>query len=307
MLDFQPITIEDKVTYDRFLFDGTERGCNFTFANLYLWGHQNATIYQNHLVLFSNFCDRSVYPFPVGSGDKKPVLDAILADAASKNLPCRLIALREEDKQTLATLYPGQFRLHCDRDSYDYVYDIDALADLKGRKYHSKKNHYNRFLENNPDYRLEPINVQTLSVVRQFAAGWYETRQKELPDRDFSLEQAALEKALCHYKALALEGLVLFCGEDAVAFTIGSKATPNTFDVHFEKARADIDGAYTTINRAFANYIRNNYPEIRFLNREEDMGIEGLRKAKLSYHPHHMVIRDWACFTEEGYDDCGTR
>lgn len=307
MLDFQPITVEDKAAYERFLFDGTERGCNFTFANLYLWGHQNATIYQNHLVLFSTSRNRGIYPFPVGTGNKKPVLDAIFADAAERGLSCRLTALREEDKQTLTALYPGQFCLHCDRDSYDYVYDINALADLKGRNYHSKKNHCNRFLENHPDYRVEPLHAQMLSVVRQFAADWYKRRQKELPGSDFSLEQMALERALCNYSTLDLEGLVLFCGKDAAAFSIGSKATPDTFDIHFEKARADIDGAYPMINRAFANHIRDNYPEIKFLNREEDMGIEGLRKAKLSYHPHHMIIRDWACCMEENYDDYYTR
>lgn len=303
MLDFKPITPEDKAAYERYLLDGNERGCNYTFANLYMWGRQNATVYKDHLVLFSHFNCRSVYPFPVGNGDKKPVLDAIIADAAERKIPCRLIALREEDKQTLEALYPGQFRLHCDRDSYDYVYDIDALAELKGRKYHSKKNHYNRFLENNPGYTVEPLSEETFKAVRRLAADWYETRQKEVPDSDFQMEQIALEKALCHYEALELEGLVLFSGKDAVAFTMGSKSTPDTFDVHFEKAKAGIDGAYTAINRAFAGYIREKYPEVHFFNREEDMGIEGLRKAKLSYHPHHMVTRDRACLKESEYDD----
>lgn len=302
MLDFKQITASDKTAYEQFLLNGNERGCNYTFANLFLWGRQNALIYKDHLVLFSHFNCRSVYPFPVGTGAKKPVLDAIIADAAERKIPCRLIALREEDKQTLEELYPGKFRIHCDRDSYDYVYDIDALAELKGRKYHSKKNHYNRFRENNPDYRVTPITADNISTLRSLADEWYNTRKKEVPDSDFQMEQVALERALSHYEELELEGLLLFCGEEAVAFTMASKTMPNTFDVHFEKAKAGVDGAYTAINCEFANYIRNKYPEIRFLNREEDMGIEGLRKAKLSYHPHHMVTRDWACLTEDGYD-----
>lgn len=302
MLDFKPITIKDKATFDRYLLDGNERGCGYSFANLFMWGRQNAVIYNDHLVIFSHFNCRSVYPFPVGDGDKKAVLDAIIADAAERKIPCRLIALREEDKQTLEKLYPGKFRIHCDRDSYDYVYDIDALAELKGRKYHSKKNHYNRFRENNPDYTVEPINAENLPKVRQLITDWYETRLKESPESDFHMEHAALEKALCNYKELKMEGLVLFSREHALAVTMGSKSTPDTFDVHFEKATAGVDGAYTVINCEFANYIRDKYPEVRFLNREEDLGIEGLRKAKQSYHPHHMITRDWACLMENDYD-----
>ncbi len=303
MLTFQPITIENKPLFDRYLFDGAERGCNFSFANLYMWGCQSGLIYKNHLVLFSRLDSHCVYPFPVGKGDKKPVLDAILADAGERNIPCRFIALREEDVQTIKALYPGRFRIHYDRDSYDYVYELDALAELKGRSYHSKRNHYNRFLEKYPDCRTEPIGEANLSVVRHFAADWYKTRLKAAPESDFQTEQAALERALSHYKELELEGLLLFCGREAVAFTMASKVMPDTLDVHFEKADAGVDGAYAAINCEFAKHIRHKFPEIRFLNREEDMGLEGLRKAKLSYHPHHMVTKDRACLMEEEYDD----
>lgn len=302
MLDFKPITIENKAAYEQYLLYGSERGCGHTFANLFMWGRQQATVYRNHLVLFSHFNCRSVYPYPVGNGDKKPVLDAIITDARERKIPCRLIGLCEADKELLQELYPGKFRIHCDRDSHDYVYDINALADLKGRKYHSKKNHYNRFRETNPTYTTEVLREENLSDVSQMLHNWYTTRLLEKPGSDFQLEQAALEKALCHYKELHLEGLVLRNKEEIYAVTLGSRANSNTFDVHFEKARGDIDGAYTAINCEFASYIRKKYPEICFLNREEDMGIEGLRKAKLSYHPHHMIVKDWACLLEDDYD-----
>lgn len=302
MIDFKPITIENKETYESFLLDGNERGCGFSFANLYLWGRQNAAVLHNHLVLFSHFNCRSVYPYPVGTGDKKPVLDAIIADAKERNIPCRLIGLREEDKELLNELYPGKFRIHSDRDSQDYVYDINALADLSGRKYHSKKNHYNRFRETYPDYKTEPLSESNLSAVKQLVEDWYKIRLKEAPESDFQMEHAALTKALCHFKELEMEGLVLRNETDIFAVTLGSRANHNTFDVHFEKARGGIDGAYTAINCEFAKYIREKYPEVQFLNREEDMGIEGLRKAKLSYRPHHMIVKDWACLLEDGYD-----
>jgi len=302
MIDFQPITLENKATYEPYLSDGNERGCGYTFANLFLWGRQNGAVLHDHLVLFSHFQCRSVYPFPVGNGDKKPVLDAIIEDAKKRKIPCRLIGLREEDKQLLEALYPNRFRFHHDRDSHDYVYEIDALADLKGRKYHGKRNHYNRFRETYPEYSAEPLTKDTLPAVKEMVHSWYETRLKDAPDSDFQLERAALEKALRHYDELGMEGFILRNGSDIFAVTLGSLSNPKTFDIHFEKARSDIDGAYPAINTEFAQYLRANYPAVRFLNREEDMGIEGLRKAKLSYHPHHMIVKDWACLLEDGYD-----
>ena len=95
---------------------------------------------------------------------------------------------------------------------------------------------------------------------------------------------------------------MLLDGDRVLAFTMGSRLSADTVDVHFEKARADVNGAYTAINCEFARYIRAKHPDIRFLNREEDMGLEGLRKAKQSYRPHHMVEKCWACLLEDGYD-----
>lgn len=302
MLDFKPILIEDKTIYDRYLLDGTERSCSYSFANLFLWGRQTAAIYQGYLVLFSHFHCRSVYSYPIGTGNIKPVLDAIIADAGKRSIPCRLTGITPKTWQTLETLYPGRFMLHTDRASQDYVYEIDALAELTGRKYHGKRNHYNKFRETYPDCTVTPLTAALLPQVRQMLADWYEQRLQVAPDSDFKLEQAAIEKALRYYSELKLETLVLLWGEQVLAVTMGSRLSPDTFDIHFEKARAGIDGAYTAINCEFAGYLRNKYPEVRFLNREEDMGIEGLRKAKLSYHPHHMIEKDWAHLMEEGYD-----
>ena len=116
------------------------------------------------------------------------------------------------------------------------------------------------------------------------------------------MEQAAVYKALRHYDQLGLEGIVLVNEEQILAMTIGSRLSGDTFDIHFEKARAGADTAYTVINCEFARYLRSRYPELQFLNREDDLGLEGLRKAKLSYYPHHLVEKCWACLLEDGYD-----
>ena len=109
--------------------------------------------------------------------------------------------------------------------------------------------------------------------------------------------------ALANYEVLGMDGLVLLGGGQVLAVTLASRLSADTMDVHFEKARVDAGATYTAINCEFAGYIRGKYPEIRFLNREEDMGLEGLRRAKESYHPHHRVKKCWACLLEDCYDD----
>lgn len=302
MIDFKPITLEDKALYEQYLPHGSERGCEFSFASLYLWGRQNFAVLYNHFVIFSQLNDQKVYLYPMGNGDKKEILDAVIADAKKRGIPCRITGVYDSEKQTLEELYPGMFQFQYDQGLFDYVYDIDALADLKGKKYHKKRNHIHRFVDAYPDYTVEPLNEDNLPRVRKMIKQWYKTRLQDSDENTYDLEQKALERAFCHYRELEMEGLVLFSGEEVLAVTLGSRLSEDTMDIHFEKARLDVNGAYAMINREFARYIRNKYPEIRFLNREEDMGLEGLRKAKQSYYPHHMVEKCRGCLLEEGYE-----
>ena len=302
MIDFQPLSPEDRQQYGQYLLDGTERGCEFSFANLYLWGRQRAAVVEDHLVIFSQFNRRSVYPYPAGTGDKTAVLEAIMADAQARGIPCRITGLNQESMALIEEKFPGRFRYHCDRDSYDYVYDINDLADLKGRKYQKKRNHFNRFRDNYPYYSVEPLADSNVDAVRALADRWYAQRLEADPHADYHMERAALTKALQHYEDLGMVGLVLRDGEEVLAFTLGSPLSPDTFDIHFEKAREDVDGAYAVINCEFARFLRSAFPQLRFLNREDDLGLEGLRKAKLSYYPHHLVKKCWACLLEDGYD-----
>ncbi len=302
MIDFKPITLADKKEYEQYLLNGTEHGCEYSFANLFLWGRQKTALLHDHIVLFSQYNRRTVYPYPIGNGDKKAVLDAIIADSKERGIPCRFTGLSAKAKNTLEELYPNMFYFHSDRDFFDYVYDIDNLADLKGGKYHRKRNHYNRFRDTFPQYTTEPLSNENLPRVKQMVDQWYEQKQQENPNGDYRMEQIALEKALRYYKELNMDGLVLLDGETVLAITLGSQLSNDTIDVHFEKARSDADGAYAAINCEFAKYLRDKYPQIRFLNREDDMGLEGLRKAKERYYPHHMVEKCWAHLLEDGYE-----
>lgn len=301
-IDFKPITPEGKPLYDAYLAKERERGCEFSFANLCLWGRQSLAEVAGHIALFSQFDRRSVYPYPLGEGDKREVLDAIIKDAAARGIPCRITGIGKTARETIERLYPDRFRFHCDRGSFDYVYDINDLAELRGKRYNGKRNHLNRFRDAFPDYRAEPLSDENLDAVRAMAEEWYERRLAENPESDFLMERAALTKALRYYEQLEMDGLVLLDGDRVLGFTLGSRLSRDTFDVQFEKALWDVNGAYAAVNYEFARYLRDRYPTLLYLDREEDMGLLGLRRAKESYYPHHMVEKCWACLLEDGYD-----
>ena len=299
MIPFERLDLNQRQTYESYLTHIGDHGCEYTFVNKFLWGRQKAAFLGDWLVLFSQFDRRSVYPFPIGTGDLRPVLDAIIHDARARGIPCYLTGMTKADCEAVESLYPNKFRFHMDRDSFDYVYAIDDLADLKGRKFQKKRNHANRFDAEHPDFRILPLDENTLGGAFDLLQQWYKNRAEIDPLNDFHLEKVAAERAFALYPKLGMDGIVLMDGEEILAFTMGSFLTPDTMDIHFEKAREDVSGAYNAINREFARYLRQKYPALRWLNREEDMGLEGLRKAKLSYNPDHLVEKYWARLWEE--------
>ena len=299
MIPFEKLDLHQKEKYESYMSRLGNHGCEYSFANKFLWGRQKGAFLGDYLVLFSQFDRKSVYPFPIGSGDLRPVLDAVIHDARARGIPCYLTGMSAEDCDRVEALYPGKFRFHTDRDSFDYVYAIDDLADLKGRKFQKKRNHANRFDAEHPDFRVLPLDEKTRAAAFCLLQSWYRNRAEIDPLNDFHLEKLATERAFAFQKQLELEGIVLADGDEILAFTMGSFLTPDTMDIHFEKAREDVPGAYNAINREFARYLRSKYPQLKWLNREDDMGLEGLRKAKLSYNPDHMVEKYWARLWEE--------
>ena len=301
MLKFLPLKPQDKPLFDQYLQDCGERGCEYSFANLFLWGRQKAVIHEGNLTFFCQFNRRSVYLFPLGQ-NVKPTIDAIICDARKRGIPCRLTGLTAQDRERLEQWYPGQFYFQPDRDSFDYLYAIDALAELKGKKLQRKRNHCNRFRLLHPGCTAMPITDENTPQVCQMLEDWYAARENADPTASFHLEKVAIAKALRNRQALGMEGLVLRDKGRVIAMTLGSPLSEDTFDIHFEKAAEGYEGAYSVINQEFARYLKKKYPQLRWLNREDDMGLEGLRKAKLSYCPDRLVEKSWACLKEEGYD-----
>ncbi len=299
MINFQRLTLNQKPQYEAILLSDEPRGCEYSFANQFLWGRQQAAFLHGCVAFFAHFDGRSVYPYPIGNGDRQAVLEDILQDAADRGIPCRIVSMTDRDARELEEWFPGKFHLRSDRDSFDYVYAIDDLADLAGRKYQKKRNHYNRFKAANPGYQLIPLDCCNLSQARHMVDGWFYQRMHTDTDHSYLLENLAIARAFQHYEGLGIEGCMLVSDGEVVAVTMATQLSLDTFDVHFEKAREDVEGAYAAINCEFARYLRSKYPEVQFLNREDDMGLEGLRKAKLSYLPHHMQEKHWAYVRED--------
>ena len=303
MIDFKRYKLPDKSEYERTLFSQPERGCEYSFANQYLWGRQQMARVHGCTVYFSHFYGRSVYPYPIGAGDKHAALESILHDARLRGIPCRITGMTAADRAELERWFPEKFAVKTDRDIFDYVYSIHDLADLKGRKFQKKRNHVNRFRSEHPNFEVVPLTVCNLAQAQHMVNEWYRIRMKQDPEGDYLLENIAMARAFQNYAALGMEGIMLQDEGKVLAVTMATRLSPNTFDVHFEKALENVEGAYAAVNCEFARYLRLKHPEVEFLNREDDMGLEGLRKAKLSYNPHHLVEKYWACLLEDIHGD----
>ena len=219
-------------------------------------------------------------------------------DAQTRDIPCRLTSLTHEDCDLLEALYPDKFRFHHDRNSFDYIYNIEDLATLKGKKFQKKRNHLNKFKQLHPNYRLEPITEANAPQVEDMLQRWYKQRLEADPDGDYYMEQVAIARAMRHRDELDMEGLVLMDGDEILAMSMGTQLAAHTFDVQFEKAIDET--AYVAMCSGFAGYLMEKYPDLQFLNREDDLGIEGLRKSKLAYNPVMLIEKHWACLKEAG-------
>lgn len=297
MIDFKPLELNNKASYNHFLIPNGQKGCEYNFANLFLWGRQKAAFLGDNLVFFSQYNRKSVYLFPVCHENFQTTLDAIIDDAAQRGIPCRLTNLNHNDCAMLEGHYPGKFQFHLDRDAFDYIYSVEDLAQLKGRKYQKKRNHLNKFKLLRSGYEVEPITDDNTPLIQQMLDDWYAARED---NATFRMERVAIQKALQHRQELEMEGLILTYKGQILAMTLASPLTTDTYDVHFEKAIDE--SAYVAINNEFAKYMMETHPQVRWLNREDDLGLEGLRHAKLSYNPHHLIEKHWAMLREEGYD-----
>ena len=303
MIAFRDPEIGDRQwVEERFRASGNQ-GCEYSFSTLFLW----SGAYQQQVAPMDGFVLERLrgklgagYLFPAGSGPLEPVLSALEKDAAERGEPCRFFCVTPEQAERLEQLRPGQYAFQSDRDGWDYLYALDRLAGLGGKKLHGKRNHIRRFEESHPDWQVEQITMDNLAECAEMDLEWnrgyrsLDAAGEEAEARTRLDERHAMSRAFAQYEALGMDGLLLRTGGKVVAFTMGSPISADTFDVHFEKAYGEIQGAYPMINREFARWLQANRPGVRWLNREDDMGLEGLRKSKESYYPDRMVEKSAA-------------
>ncbi|KAB1438115.1 DUF2156 domain-containing protein [Candidatus Galacturonibacter soehngenii] len=286
-LEFRQVKLEDKELIDSYIKKQNSKSCSISFANIYLWEpHYKVTftIVENMLVFRSNG-EKPYFSFPIGGGDVKKAIDFMMEYCKEMNLEFKMYGVTQEQFHVIEELYPGEFQVEYNRDEANYVYETEKLINLSGKKYHGKKNHINKFKRLYPDWQYEDITDENLEECIEMAYGWRKENDcdtNELKRVEFCVSLNALKKL----KELELIGGLIRAEGKVVAITVGEPLTNDTFVIHIEKAYAGVEGAYPMINREFLAHHATDY---MYVNREEDTGAEGLRKAKLSYKPVFMV------------------
>ncbi len=277
--------LKDIEILKKYLKHNKYRGCEFSAANTVLWSSYYNTCYTivEDMLLFCRAEDGKPvsFTFPIGEKNHKRAFDAVIKYFEDNDLPFLMHCISEDMYKLINEWYPDEFEIEYNRDYADYIYTVDKLANLKGKHLHGKRNHINRFLENYPDYEFVMIDKDNEEECIKIASDWNKEKNSD-NDEEAQYEVNALRYAIRHMDELGLFGALIRVEGKAVAFTLADEITEDTADVHFEKAYADIQGAYAMINREF---VRNCLGKYKYVNREEDLGIPGLRKAKLSYKP----------------------
>ena len=289
-IQFKRAELEDKEIISRYFTLYTSRSCERTFANVYLWSRQYPVkwaVVENTLVFKSEDEEHLAFAYPVGDpGDVRRAIEWLTEYFKDRGMPFRMYNLTPDNFAQLEEWYPGRFQIEYDRDSADYVYESEKLATLSGKKLHSKRNHINKFKAlYGGRWSYEAITAGNVEECFQMALKWRDQNGCE-DDPEKRGEICVTMNALRLFEELELTGGILKIDGEVVAFTIGEPICPDTFVVHIEKAFADVEGAYPMINQQFVEHECKDY---LYVNREEDTGAEGLRKAKLSYRPVFMV------------------
>ncbi len=290
MINFKQITLSDKKDFDA-CFEGNEyRACDFCFVNLFSWNAKFKTVFAiQHRTIFLRFQDSDgqlYYMMPIGRMPLSEAFALIMQDAEDNKIPFQMKGIASRMWEKIEQEMPGKFRYIPDRDNDEYLYLSEKLIKLSGKKLQSKRNHINRFKADNPDWQYFPlVTRKDLDECMQMLDEWEEKSSSAInitQRYDYIATRIMLE----NFEYMELRGGAVRVNGKIVAFTIGEPLTADCFVVHVEKAFGDMNGAYTIINQQF---IEHEASEFMYINREEDMGLENLRKAKLSYYPDILL------------------
>lgn len=287
MIPFQRITLQDRPWIEERLRQSDFKSCDYSFVNNFIWSGPNNIHYADvngFYCLISGVEGELDYTYPAGSGDIRPVILALMADAAERGIGFRLRGMNLESVQLMQTLFPDLFDYNNHRDFCDYLYSVERLTTLSGKKLHGKRNHIARFKDND-DWAYEPITRDNIDECRAMNTEWCKLYRCYESD-SLNHEACAVRQAFDHFFELKLQGGLLRREGRVIAYTMGEPLSSDTYVVHIEKAFPEIQGAYPMINQQF---VLHNCQDFTYVNREEDLGDEGLRKAKMSYYPDILL------------------
>ena len=284
MDSFKTPEISDKLWVDEILKSFYAPSLEYNFSTLFLWADVLDTKIKKYKSCLIARYGKNVYLFPAGNSEDD-IKSAVLWLLENSSEPLIFGGVGEKQKEFLEKHFPKRFSFTENRDMGDYIYTVEQLSELKGKKLSSKRNHINRFLENNPDWVYEKIDKNNLKEVDKMHDEWEEIADAK-NNKGLLEEGRVVKKALKYFDELGFSGGLLRVGGKVIAFSLGDELNSDTFLVHIEKAFYDIQGAYPMINKQF---VINNCVDYKFINREEDTGDEGLRKAKLSYQPYEII------------------
>ena len=281
---FKAVEIRDRAAVQPFLAAADRISSDYNFANLYAWGEIYGLrwkIHRDRLLVYSGKDDVLLMPVgaPIGVDELGAISDEFRSQGKSGDFAL-VDAEFVERNPSLAT----HFDPRVDPDNADYVYSTKALVELKGNKLHKKKNLLSQFRRNNPGSRCEAMTKLHAAECFSLAEKWCE--EKSCKEIGFTHETSAMKRAFDRFEELGLAGLVLFTDGRLAAFSIFDRLNRNTADIHFEKYDPEIKGSAQAINWETARVLQGVY---EYLNREQDLGIEGLRKAKQAYCPAFTV------------------
>lgn len=289
LINFQPVRLEDKELLNAYLQERRYEGSECNFTNFFMWQKPYRiewALSHDCLCIKASHRGLTYMLAPYGGEDQyAAVIEEMKSYYQRQGLPFFLKLVTRKTAELLEQMKPGAFAFREDRDNYDYVYRSIDLCELKGRNYHRKRNHIKKFLQAYPDFEYRPLTADLVQACIENELEWCEKREcDEHPS--LRCEKFAVMEALKHFSALDYTGGLILINGKVEAFTLGERLNNDTAVIHVEKANPDIRGIYNMINQ---QYCRHNWREITYINREEDMGIAGLRMAKEAYYPAMMI------------------
>ena len=296
IIPFRPITAADAPLLRSYTMESKCMNCDMNVANLCSWQflyHTEYAVVEGFLVLRFVADGHVTYMKPIGKGDLRPVLEQLMADARSLGDTLRMACVCPCAQGLMEESMPGAFTYSVNRDRADYLYLREKLVTLSGKKLQPKRNHISKFKRAYPNYEYRPLTADLVPDCIRLGEEWCRTNDSCM-QRAMQAEQRMIDYALHHMEELHIVGGTLWVEEKMVAFTFGARINAEAFDVCVEKADTAYEGAYAMINNEFVSRLPE---DIIYINREEDLGLKGLRKAKLSYQPDLILDKMTATLT----------